>query len=527
MPLPANLSCYPRQVTLEVGYWARRATEHKIVYARIAREDFALLPNRALDESMPRPTYELRIIYAPVKWIDLLNYFMLGASTINLFYVASFLSVVACIMVIWGLVRLACIGAKRRRPTPALRFFQFQRLYLTPSVKAFTLVSIPVMVLVVFLQYIFVRYSPMASMPGDLGFLGPGSSKTTRDKLVQWQRGRIGFILLLAGIFTLRDTIRLWVPEGSAPQHTVQAQRYSLLRSTFWYLCCMVASFEFTFSTIFKMSPGVFWLIFKTVCIVAEFNIAKQGNSLFFPKVVLLEVCSLLWTGWLTASSFIAFVLVQMIELGINTFRRILIEPPKGYYLAKFHKREMVQRATTQSRAQKDGGEGGGGGASDALPELPMPKAAAKRAFEPQPRLASQTDSAGGADSGADDAADVHLGLRHTLVIWCTDTTALYIELLMISIVYILRHEFEVAKLFGIKESDMIYFLLFVSSSSPRRGSRTPSPTTLMRRYGGGTRSHTCSARRSDTSSARTAGRSARPRPTSGSSRGKGWTACL
>ena len=49
----------------------------------------------------------------------------------------------------------------------------------------------------------------------------------------------------------------------------------------------------------------------------------------------LLEVSSLIMTGWLGAGSFVAFIQLQMIEVLINIFRRILIEPPKGKLLSK------------------------------------------------------------------------------------------------------------------------------------------------------------------------------------------------
>ena len=75
--------------------------------------------------------------------------------------------------------------------------------------------------------------------------------------------------------------------------------------------------------------------------------------------------------------------------------------------------------------------------------------------------------SSSGGRAAASDDLDVERdlpndGLRHTLVIWCTDTAALYIELLLVTVMYLLSDEFEVGKMLNIRPSDMQYFLLFV-----------------------------------------------------------------
>ena len=54
------------------------------------------------------------------------------------------------------------------------------------------------------------------------------------------------------------------------------------------------------------------------------------------------------------------------------------------------------------------------------------------------------------ATAGETGEAAMPSGMRHTLIIWCTDTVALYIECLMVLIMFLFREEFEVDKLFGI-----------------------------------------------------------------------------
>ena len=68
---------------------------------------------------------------------------------------------------------------------------------------------------------------------------------------------------------------------------------------------------------------------------------------------MLLEVSSLIMTGWLGAGSFVAFIQLQMIEVLINIFRRILIEPPKGKLLSKHHVGGAVERAVEEGRGTR------------------------------------------------------------------------------------------------------------------------------------------------------------------------------
>ncbi len=117
---------------------------------------------------------------------------------------------------------------------------------------------------------------------------------------------------------------------------------------------------------------------------------------------------------------------------GATRVLAVVIEPPKGRLLSRVHVHASVKRAATQSAARpraggaaRGGAGGGGAGGGDAggvatdaaaLAEMPMPKEAARRAFQPAPRLATldqvATEEAEGLD--ASEAAEVDLGLRHT-----------------------------------------------------------------------------------------------------------------
>ena len=67
-----------------------------------------------------------------------------------------------------------------------------------------------------------------------------------------------------------------------------------------------------------------------------------------------------------------------------------------------------------------------------------------------------------GAEDEDDAVDDTDLGLRHTLIIWCTDTAALYIEVLMILAMYLFRLEFNLEEMYNKRSADLVYFMLFI-----------------------------------------------------------------
>ena len=115
---------------------------------------------------------------------------------------------------------------------------------------------------------------------------------------------------------------------------------------------------------------------------------------------MLLEVASLIMTGWLGAGDFLSFINAQLLELAINTARRITIEPIKGKVLHAQHVDGSVARATTQPDARapsaaglaEDGGESAAGLAP--MASLPMPKEAAKAAAKGAKKAAQKEQAA-------------------------------------------------------------------------------------------------------------------------------------
>lgn len=301
--LPAGVACYPRQVTLHVMYWeflAGGQYSQLLISAKVYLDDFALLPNRAVDESTPRPTYELRVVYEPVVWLDLLNHLQLPMASYLIFYTAT--GVIAFVSMAggWGLVALGSHASKRAKGRggrlPGLRFCQFFRLYVIPSSVASTVVLAPLIAVALIIRYVFIAFNPFGFLP-TLPFLGPGAPPLTQAVEHAILSGRVGLMFAIVGVYLLRESIRLWVPDTSAPAHTVSALRFQLWQVTLVYVAIMCLAFFFSTSVVFAIQPFFWWAIWKTVCIGVEVRIARHaGNAVFFPQIMLLEISSLMST---------------------------------------------------------------------------------------------------------------------------------------------------------------------------------------------------------------------------------------
>ena len=57
--------------------------------------------------------------------------------------------------------------------------------------------AVPIITVALMLRYLMVEFSPLKPIPGDMAYIGPGSSKGSPEKEKQWQYGRIGTMLLV------------------------------------------------------------------------------------------------------------------------------------------------------------------------------------------------------------------------------------------------------------------------------------------------------------------------------------------
>ena len=458
-------SCYPRNVTLEVKYWARQdgsTRSDRIVHGDLVLSDWAWMRFNETE----RPTYTLRIKYQTASWREVLNLFALPPPFYLLFFVAIGLVLVLAIALIWAFVRSGARVSSRRR-APGLRLIKFLRLYMMPSTCAATAVWTAVMLGLMTVRYLFIEYNPGWQVPCSYSYMGRAESllsprvppgMSIPEMQAMCRDSRVGLIFFILGLHLLYDTIRLWVPTASAPRNEVGKLRLDLITNTAVYVGMLIFACEFVFSHVFGLNPLLFWFLFKMLCICIEMRIARHaGNIVFFPQVMLLEIASLMMTGWLGAEDFLSFISAQILELSMNVFRRVVIEPTKGRVLHAQHVGGSINRATKQSTAPAPLVDSSSDATGLALPNLPVPKEVAQAAFNQAPRM---TVSA--ASNDAHGEADLPAGLRHTLVIWCTDTAALYIEITMAIMMFLFKDEFEINKLFGRRSTDMMYFMLFL-----------------------------------------------------------------
>ena len=79
--------------------------------------------------------------------------------------------------------------------------------------------------------------------------------------------------------------------------------------------------------------------------------VRNGGNAIYFFQILLLEVATYVFSGFLGASSFLLFVYCQLIEFAITYFKRIVAEPCKGRC---FHRSAQALRSRREKKEQSE-----------------------------------------------------------------------------------------------------------------------------------------------------------------------------
>ena len=201
----------------------------------------------------------------------------------------------------------------------------------------------------------------------------------------------------------LRDAIALWVPRGSMPDAIVSRDRYKLYASTTFLLWLLLSLFMFTTTGLYARAPILFFMAWRPIPSFIEWYLVRNGgNAIYFFQILLLEVATYVFSGFLGASSFLLFVYCQLIEFAITYFKRIVAEPCKGRC---FHRSAQALRSRREKKEQSE------------VEEAPSAPAAST----------ASSGAAGYVRIEVRGSAD--LGLRHTMVMWVTDSAAQFVEM--------------------------------------------------------------------------------------------------
>ena len=284
--------------------------------------------------------YDLRITFTPTEWIEVLDGFALSDSTYLLFYAAIDILLISVTMILWGFFRLS---TKQTSPPP-LHFFAWLKGFELNPVKGFLIIVFPIMAGCSFVRFVMGDIDPLAPVDGDMKYVG----QITDDVLTVWRHGRVGICILALGFFLMKDGAALLCPRKDMPGSIwlpgYWQRRHVMYTSVFLFVILLLA-LEFSFSTLFKLYPLVFMLLFKLVWMQMETWLLKAltEKMISLPFECALQTVQYIMT--LGADGFITFIQANILEAGVMIVKRVTLDPVKFKLLRLIKFRIRVQQA--------------------------------------------------------------------------------------------------------------------------------------------------------------------------------------
>jgi hypothetical protein len=126
-------------------------------------------------------------------------------------------------------------------------------------------------------------------------------------------------------------------------------QRRHVMYTSIWLFIILLLALEFSFSSLFAMHPIMFMLLFKVVWMYMEVWLLKAltEKMVALPFECGLQTIQYLMT--LGATSFLAFIYANLVELGVMVFMRITVHP------IKFRLQRVLKFKVAQQNAARQG----------------------------------------------------------------------------------------------------------------------------------------------------------------------------
>ena len=106
-------------------------------------------------------------------------------------------------------------------------------------------------------------------------------------------------------------------------------QRRHVLYTSMWLFIILLLALEFSFSTVFSISPIGFMLLFKVVWMYMEVWLLKALTEKMVALPFECGLQTIQYVMTLGATSFLAFIYANIVELGVMIFMRVAVHTMK------------------------------------------------------------------------------------------------------------------------------------------------------------------------------------------------------
>ena len=455
----AGPTCLPRSVELELKYFQVSQRRKRLIRATMKLSDF--------DFNTKNTAYEFTFSLVPLDWGELLLEF---AFTTQLYLVVFFLFGLG-IIIIDGLHWIIRRFTTRLKDPPKFQYWDYVKITFPPALAGVLLAVIPIL-LVVFFMLIILR-GDLMKLDNDCAEFSPcklfqmvpnsyseeAAEMSDKKVYIPIRCGRVASALLCIGLYLVLVGCRIFVPNRvSKKELEVQtAHNKELAEKTqiwipttwkrfnlvFWSIVMIIicwAIIEFTFSDIYDFSPLVFIALAAIGGTVLEYAMAPRLQEALLmapPNTLYVMTTALITMGTGKLDEFLlGYLLEFFIALAIRVYLSTIIGNVLDFCVDKFMagriwlQRKLKLKERTDFELEKERGE--------KLEEA---------------RQQREVDVGGGTDTVEPILGD-YSG-------YANDLTMLLISPVVYVFLIMMREELILPKQYEIKESDMVYFLMF------------------------------------------------------------------
>jgi hypothetical protein len=450
-PGGCTLGCFPRKLTLDMGYYQLDLLQKRLIYINLIYDEF--------DKNTSDTHYDLGVNFYPLGYYDLLIFFCFNVEIfIILFAFIGGLSVGSAFLY-WLVVR---ITTGLQNP-PELKIYSMFTLVAPPPAAGVTLALIPIVIMTFAAYYLIAgdqMVDPTAPAEGwildgyQLSYANIGGRLDPEDIVIA-RAGRLGLSFIFIGWYCCWVGCHIFLPkkvskreDELALKRDKMAEKEEIWAPTLWkrsnlmFSSVMMALFlvfvvEFSYWGAFG---DYIWYVIFLLVVISKFLEALIEHQLreallCAPLQAAFSVIQSLVT--LGAPDFVSFILSYFIELSLCALERVYVDPGLEAFIDFMS--DLFEKIVEFLRG--------------ILPAFLVKKK--KEAHDVDFRKREIDDELGGED------AETVEPILNAFGGVCEDTMALWYTPFLTWLLMQFRTQIGLPELYGIREQDMLYYLYF------------------------------------------------------------------
>jgi hypothetical protein len=434
-------SCFPRSVTLDVSYQQLTEYSKRIVQVQVRYDDF--------DKDTLNDEYKLEVKFYPLNYEELLIKFAFSHELFLLLFIQIGAGTVAAAFVYWIVVRLT---TNLERP-PRLRIFSFVWLTFSPILSGFLLALMPISIVTGAVFYLMKGYQIFTpdDDPDGRRWLFLSSTRLhysdiaiDPDNLLPTRQGRTGLAFFTMALISLYFTSRMYAPKLPSKSTTMTDQQVIDRALTTWkrgnLIYCSVIMGLFLVVIVEWSFWGSFgeyiWeaIIFLEILQLFVGSIVdKQLGEALLSAPVMMAMGLVQGIVTMSANDFMDFLLSWIVGFGFLIIERMYTGPLQEPILDRVYNTFMSCVTLVRS--------------------IILPKFGIK--VEQSPSNSSEDTL-----TSKEKSLTVEPLLGSYVSYSCDSISLLYMPFIMI-VIMLFRDEMQITILYGIKEDDMEYYVMF------------------------------------------------------------------